>query len=253
MAVFEAANEHLAKHCLMIEDGTVEPDERGCISLAIQNHGVVPAHLDEGEIIGHLEAAAIVLMTPPDAQYSGQEVRINSLHGKEEEECGETASDRLAEITKMLQLDSLRLKAEEKRQLVEVVEAFADVFAIHEGELGCTDVVRHTIDTGDYPPLRQPPRCIPFALREKVEEMVEEILEQGVIEPSKSPWASPIVLVAKKDGSTRFCVDYRMLNSVTKKDVYPLPHIDDILDSLASQRYFHDPRLGIRLLAGQDG
>ena len=212
LAVFEAASEHLAKHCLMIGDSAVEPDEKGCISLAIQNHGVVPSHLDEGEIIGHLKAAAIFLVTPPDAQYSGQEVRINPLHGKEEGECGKTTSGRLGEITKILQLDSLRLKPEEKSQLVEVLEAFADMFAIREGELGFTDVVRHTIDTGDHPPLRQPPQCIPFALREKVEEMVEQMLEQGGIEPSKSPWASPIVLIAKKDGSTHFCVDYRRLN-----------------------------------------
>ena len=109
---------------------------------------------------------------------------------------------------------------------------------IREGEFGCTDVVRHTSDTGDHPPLRQPPRHIPFALWEKVEEMVEQMLEQGVILPSKCPWASPIVLVAKKDGSTHSCVDYRRLNSVTKKDVNPLPRIDDILDSLASQHYF---------------
>ena len=56
-----------------------------------------------------------------------------------------------------------------------------------------------------------------------VDNMTEEMLEQGVIQPSQSPWASPIVLVAKKDGTTRLCVDYRRLNAVTKLDVFPLP------------------------------
>ena len=56
--------------------------------------------------------------------------------------------------------------------------------------------------------------------------------QQGVIQPSSSPWASPVVLVPKKNGTHRFCIDYRRLNSITKKDVYPLPRIDDILDTL---------------------
>ena len=63
------------------------------------------------------------------------------------------------------------------------------------------------------------------------------MIEQNVIEPSESPWASPIVLV-KKDGSTRFCVDYRKINAVTVKDAYPLPRIDDTLDSLSGSHWF---------------
>lgn len=68
--------------------------------------------------------------------------------------------------------------------------------------------------------------------------MVDKMVHQGVVQPSKSPWASPIVLVAKKDGTTRFCVDYRRLNAVTKMDVFPLPRIDDSLDLLARSKYF---------------
>ncbi len=61
---------------------------------------------------------------------------------------------------------------------------------------------------------------------------------QGVIEPSASPWASPIVLVRKKNGETRFCVKYRRLNEVTHKDSYPLPSIDDTLEALAEAKLF---------------
>ena len=62
--------------------------------------------------------------------------------------------------------------------------------------------------------------------------------EQGIVQPSKSPWPSPIMLVTKKDGSTHFCVDYRKLNAVKKTDAFPLPHIDDTLDMLSGQQFF---------------
>ena len=68
--------------------------------------------------------------------------------------------------------------------------------------------------------------------------LVQEMLEQKVIEPSESPWASPIVLVQKKNGGVRFCVDYRKLNGLTKLDEFPLPRIDDTLDLLSGARYF---------------
>jgi hypothetical protein len=70
--------------------------------------------------------------------------------------------------------------------------------------------------------------------------MVADMEAHGVVQPSVSPWASPIVMVPKKDGSTRFCVDYRRLNAITRKDVYPLPRVDDILDTLSldQSKYF---------------
>ena len=64
------------------------------------------------------------------------------------------------------------------------------------------------------------------------------MLQNGIVEPSRSPWASPIVLVQKKDGPTRFCVDYRKVNKVTRKDAYPLPRIDATLDTLAGSQWF---------------
>jgi len=67
---------------------------------------------------------------------------------------------------------------------------------------------------------------------------VEKMLEQGVVEPSHSPWSNPVVLVEKKDGSQCFCVDYRRLNSVTKMDVFLLPQIDGTLDALAQSQHF---------------
>ena len=112
------------------------------------------------------------------------------------------------------------------------------MFALDDSELGCTDIVQHYIDTEGHAPIKQMPYRTPVSRREQIGEMVDKMVQQGIAKPSVSPWASPVVLVGKRDGTTRFCVDYRRLNSVTRKDVYPLPRITDILDSLGNAKFF---------------
>ena len=80
--------------------------------------------------------------------------------------------------------------------------------------------------------------------------MVQQMVEKGIFEESSSPWAIPVVIVKKKDGSLRFCVDYCLLNAVTRKDVFPLPRIDDLLDQLAGKTVYH-PGCKTGLLADQ--
>ena len=123
-------------------------------------------------------------------------------------------------------------------KLKTVVADYNNVLALSDEDLGCTDVVKHKIDTADHVPIKQYPRRTPFAQRAKIAAMIADLERKGVVSPSVSPWASPIVLVPKKDGTTRFCVDFRRLNAITKKDVYPLPQIEDILDTLGRAKYF---------------
>ncbi len=106
------------------------------------------------------------------------------------------------------------------------------MFAKSKCDLGVTNIIQHQINTGDSAPIKQAPRRLPILKRETVKDEIDKMLQNGIIEPSTSPWASPIVLVTKKDGSVRFCIDYRRLNAVTYKDSYPLPRIDDSLDAL---------------------
>ena len=108
------------------------------------------------------------------------------------------------------------------------------------------------IDTGDATPQKQPVRRMPFAARSEIARQLKSMQENGVIQASKSPWLSPVVLVQKKDGSLRFCIDYRKLNSVTKADTFPLPRIDDLLDQLGKSQVLSNPRPCIGLLADQD-
>ena len=131
---------------------------------------------------------------------------------------------------------SADLDMNQRSKLERLVCSYAN--AIPDGQLGCTDRIRHTIDTGDAGPIRQVPRRLAPSQREIAKKEINKMLDRGTIEPSDSPWAAPIVLVAKKDGTTRFCVDYRKLNNVTRKDAYPLPRIDETLDTLSGAQWF---------------
>ena len=113
-----------------------------------------------------------------------------------------------------------------------------ETFAKSSADLGHCPILEHDIDTGDSLPIRQSPRRPPLAARDAEDEILDEMLQTGVIEPSISPWASPVCLVRKKDGTFRFCVDYRRVNAVSKKDAYPVPDIQDALDHLRGARYF---------------
>ena len=130
------------------------------------------------------------------------------------------------------------LTVEEKSQLFHLLLAYADVFADAEDGLGRTGVVKHSIVTGDNPPIKQPCRRVPPTKREHVRQLVQDMLKKDVVQPSSSPWASPIVVVQKKDGSYRFCVDYRKINTITRKDAYPLPRIDDTIEALSGSQWF---------------
>ena len=120
----------------------------------------------------------------------------------------------------------------EAEKLEETLERHLTVFQKKGEPLGRTDLVQHEIEAGDARPMKQRARRLPLLMREEASKQVVQMSKDGLIEQSTSPWASLVVLVKKKDGSVRFCIDYRKLNAVTKKDAYPLPRIDDILEAL---------------------
>ena len=131
------------------------------------------------------------------------------------------------------------LDGEQRRRLAEVLLEYADIFPVPGDPLtGHTDAVEHDINTGDRSPIRCAPGRMSPQKMKKEEDCVTDMLAGGQIEASDSPWSSPVVLVTKKDGGTRFCVDYRQLNDATIKDAYPLPRIDDTLDMLAGKQWF---------------
>ena len=126
----------------------------------------------------------------------------------------------------------------ERAQLKALLTEFSDVVATSNDDVGQTNLMAHTINVDGAAPVKQPPRRLPFHKREEVRKHLDQMLAADVVEPSSSPWSSPVVLVKKPDGSSRFCIDYRALNNVTRKDAYPQPRIDDTLDSLGGAKYF---------------
>ena len=116
---------------------------------------------------------------------------------------------------------------------------FMDILALTDNEVGLTHLVQHEIDTRDARTIKTRPRRLPMAHREAANRAVEERQRDGVIELSDSPWASGVVTVSKKRSTRmRFCLDYRPLNSVTRKDSYPLPRIDESLDLVSGSSWF---------------
>lgn len=104
--------------------------------------------------------------------------------------------------------------------------------------MGCTNLIAHDIPLLDDVPIRQRYRRIPPSEYEEVKQHINQLLAAQVIRKSSSPYASPIVLLRKKYGSLRMCVDYRQLNSKTRKDAFPLSRIEESLDALAGARWF---------------
>lgn len=109
-------------------------------------------------------------------------------------------------------------------------------FKLMKSSLGCTHLVKHEIVT-DSPPIKQRYYPVSPVVQKHIDEELNNMLNLGVIEKSNSSWSSPILLVKKKEGGYRFCVDFRKLNSVTKKDAYPIPYVSSILDRLKGAKY----------------
>jgi len=130
------------------------------------------------------------------------------------------------------------LSLDEKRQLWNLITQYPSVFSKHSKDLGRSNLFKHRIITNENVPIKQRPYRVGFKERREITRITHDLLDKKLISHSNSPWSSPVVLVMKKDGTYRFCVDYRRLNEISKKDSYPLPRIDDALDRLSGAKYF---------------
>ena len=117
---------------------------------------------------------------------------------------------------------------------------FYHIFSLERNKIGCTDATEHVIELlpeQDEPFKERFRRIVPHEM-EEVQQHIQEMLDGGAIWPSQSPWCNAVVLVRKKDGTLRFCIDFRQLNARTKKDSYPIPKCLDTVESLVGACYF---------------
>ena len=135
-------------------------------------------------------------------------------------------------------LKNVYLSRCEKQATCQLLEKYGHIFSKTKDDIGYCPYVKHEIFVKDTQPIHDSMRRIPMGLEGQVDEMVDNMLNKNIIRPSESPWNAALVVVKKKDGNIRLCVDYRNLNSVTIRPVYPIPEAKHLFDTLAGSQYF---------------
>ena len=215
------------KDGLLVSHTLIPQDTWTDVPVRMMNVKEQPVTIESGTVVADLEQVSVI----------GQHDTYDS-EATDAKQIDEESESKTEYIQKLIEGVDDSIPESACLALEAILFKYRDVFSQDENDLGQTDIVMHHIDTGNARPVRQPLRRYPPAHVEVISEYVNNMLKQNTIEPASSPWASNVVLVKKKDGSFRCCIDYRRLNSVTKRDVYPLPRIDDCLDAMASAKWF---------------
>lgn len=196
------------------------------ITVSVINASDQDVKLEKGAIVGNVCMGEII--STVDASESNQELQ----------EIDTSIAEKIDEMNINDQLSD-----QQKQKVKQLIKKFYYVFQWSEYDTGQTNLTEHEIRMNEAVPIKQKPYRLPQAAQEEIEKQVNTMLEKGIIEESRSPWSSPIILVKKKCAESkeqeyRFCIDFRKLNQLTIKDSYPLPRIDDAIDALGGSRYF---------------
>ena len=179
--------------------------------------------IKKGDIVGKLYT--LVEITPKEQP----QVNLATTASKNEEVTGFNIQD--------IEL-GLHLSEDEKAAVYEMLKEVQGVFSKSDDDIGTATIGEHHIKLYDYTPIYQRPRRFPEPVSNEIEKQCHELNAMDIIEPSTSPWSSPVVPVRKPDNSLRLCVDYRKLNKVTIQDRFPMPNLADAVYSLHGVQYF---------------
>ena len=150
-----------------------------------------------------------------------------------------SCNEKLRKVLHELHVDAVPDSTPHKRPLISLVCKYIDVLSDSDSDVNTTNLTFHEIDTADTRPLRQPVRRLPYGeVHEAEANNIKKLTNANIARPSTSPWASPVVMVRKKDAGCRMCVYYRRLNSITNFDCFPLPPLDEALDAFSGSTVF---------------
>ena len=207
------------------------------VSVIIRNMTSRPIHLLQGKVVTRVVASNAV----PNAEPSPDLLKKLEMDAPTKPHLSMEERHKLliAALEKDGGLEQLKmwppkLAAKATRLLLE----YQDIFSLEPHEIGCTDTTEHDIELLDHEPFKERFRHITLPLVEEVRQHIQEMLDGGAICPSQSPWCNAVVLVRKKDGSLCFCIDFRRLNAKMKKDSYPLPRMQETMESMVGIWYF---------------
>ncbi|XP_077940982.1 uncharacterized protein LOC144385285 isoform X1 [Gasterosteus aculeatus] len=171
------------------------------------------------------QVSLVTYALPADTEDDGMHVSMEVLNG---------GCFKNSEVLTSLPSRLAYLSREQQRYVMDLIKEFPNLF--NDVPPG-TNVIQHDIEVGRAGPFKQHAYRCPLTKREAMKAEVQYLLENGFAVPSSSPWSSPCILVPKADGSLRFCTDFRKVNSVTVADAFPLPRVDDCVDSLGGANY----------------
>ena len=217
---------------LQMQESLIQPDCKGYVHLLVKNPSHKTHKLSVGMAVGQLEPC--VEVSPGELVDNESSKEPMGLVNQVQDD--NVQRERVEKVKGMLRVSEDGLMPEERRRVRDFVLDAYDVFALSELERGEVEGIRHEIDTGDNPLIHEPPRRVLYSLRPKIKELVDDTLKAKVVQESNSPWSSPVVLVKKKSGGLRFCIDYRALNAVTRKDVFRRPTSMTCWISLVAKR-----------------
>ena len=221
----------LIPYTLVTLDGNTNSSSRDC-SICLRNDSNQYVQLKRGHLIGRAEEVTEIIPETASPSHVPGRCSLATYNDMAIRQVN-VIPEHIGELMKN---SSKNLTPDESEVLAETLTEYADVFSQNDMDLGKFSAIKHPINTGSATPIRQKMRRTPLGFEKEEKTHLDDLLASSVIQPSA--WASPPVLIRKKDGRVRYCIDYRALNNVTIRDAFPLPNIDECLDVLEGTMFF---------------